>query len=263
MQIIDWILIIIAVIALAVVVFFISRRWKKLLLLDVAAMPKAKIHSQKYKIIEERLQRKTKAVIFGAKKIFRPAQGGTNDFFTHWHGKLKQLESKYKNVRATPKNQEEKEQTRQKIAQLMDKGMQFCKSNNYVEAENVFVDIVRLDPKNAEAYEYLGEIYLHKKEYDHACESLEFAKKIDPKNDRIYYALGQVYQERGSMEEAKDCFKQSVELAPKSPRNISAQLELAFMMKDRLTARQALNQLKEANPENQKIAEFEQRIAQI
>lgn len=263
MNIVDWIFLGLAVLCFVIVLLLVARYWSKLKLLDLEAMPKAKLRSKKYGLIEDRLKRKRQDAVSEAKKVWSPVEKVFKDGFARMHDRIVYLEKKYRHADEAPQSQEDKEKTRQKIASLMEVGIQKMKEEEYAEAEEQFVDIVRIDTRNVEAYEYLGEVYLRKKEYDHAFEALEFAKKLNPNDDKIYYVLGQIYEDRDEQEKALDYYKQSVEIAPKSPRNLSALLELAITMENHLLARKTLNQLKEANPDNQKLEEFEERVTAI
>lgn len=257
--IIDIVLIAVAVLSAIIVVRIVISKWKKLLLIDIDAMPDAKQRMQKYKIIEQRLQRKTQGAKTTMKKVASPLAVVGKSVY----GKLVALERKYRHALPGPQTQEEKERTRQKISSLMETGIQLFKEGNYGEAEHTFLDIIRLNPQEVEAYEYLGEVYTAKKEYDHAIETLEFAKKLSPKEDRVFYDLGMVYQQQGNVKKALVCFEECVELAPNNPKNLDALLAIAVETKDKLMARQTLRKLKEANPENQKLAELEKMVGDM
>ncbi|MBI2411257.1 MAG: tetratricopeptide repeat protein [Candidatus Kerfeldbacteria bacterium] len=260
---IDWVIIGIGVAALFCMVGLVVKYWNKLRLLDLDAMPKAKQRSKKYQLIEERLQRKAKDARNAAAKGISPAKDAVVKHFSRWYEKIVELERKYRHAMPTPATQEEKEKTRQKIASIMESAVALYKEGKLAEAEHLFLDIIRLNPKEVEAYEYLGELYSQKKEYDHAIETLEFARKLRPKEDRIYYDLGTVYQSQGLQKKALAYFKVCVKLAPNNPRNLDSLLALAIEMKDRILARTTLRQLKEANPENQKITEFEKLVKEM
>lgn len=257
--IIDLILGGIAVLSLVIIARLIASKWKKLLLIDIDAMPDAKLRLQKYKIIEHRLQRKTHGAKSTLKKVAIPFARAARSTY----GKIVELERKYRHALPGPQTQEEKERTRQKIASLMEAGIQLYKEGNFGEAEHTFLDIIRLNPQEVEAYEYLGEVYLLKKEHDHAIETLEFAKKLSPKDERIFYDLGVVYQQQGNQRKAMLYFEECVTLAPNNPKNLDALLQLAIEMKEKIVARQTLRKLKEANPENQKLPELEKIVLNL
>ncbi len=255
----DWAILALVGLAIAVVVRLFLKYRKKMILLDLEAMPKAKLRTKKYQLIEKRLARKTTAVTESLHKVLDPAGKGLQRFYK----KLQQLERKYSRAENRPRTQEEKEKTRSKVAAMIEEGAGLFKEDNLADAEQIFLDIIRLSPKEVEAYEYLGEIYLARKEYDHAIETLKFALELNPNDDRIYLDLGSVFEQQGNLERAIEHYKQCVKLAPNNPRNLNALLLVSIEKKDRFLARETLWKLKEVNPENQKIAEFEQIVQEL
>lgn len=260
MHIFDWILLALVIASAGAVAFLVSRQWKKLKLIDLQAMPHEKIRSRKYQLIEERLGRKTKGLRDVGKRLFSPVSGGVKTGLQKSYQKLLQLERKYRLSAGQPHTEEEKERHRQKIVALMQKGQQVFGDGNLGEAEQAFLDVVRLNPQEVEAYEYLGEVYTQKKEYEHAIETLEFARKLNPNEDRIYYDLGMIYDVQGNREKAMENLKECVRLSPNNPRNLDSLLDLAIRAEDRVVAVQALRQLQEANPENQKLSELQEKV---
>lgn len=264
MEIIDWVIIAIIGTSFLVIALLVARKWKKMLLLDLSAMPAAQLKRKKYKLMEERFERKTKDALGSFGKVFAPVKGSIGDSWRKLNDKLVRLERKYRHAEVEGDDSKEgQEKTRQKIAELMEKGATLVKDGQHAEAEELFVDVVRLDTQNVEAFEYLGEIYLQKKEYDHALESLEYAKKLNPKDDKIYYVLGKVYQDQEDDDKALEYFKQAVELADSNPRNLDALVYAALDAEDKLLARQMINKLRKVNPEHGKLEEMEERMTEI
>ena len=251
--------------ALVLLIVLVAMKWKRLRLIDVEAMPAAKLRKKKYKLIEGRLQRRTGSVRERYTAIVGPVMERSRAAFHAAYDKLIALEKKYthQSESSKPQTQEDKEKRRQKVAKMIETGAEQFKSGNLGEAEQMFLDIIRLNPKEVEAYEYLGEVYLEKKEYDHAIETLDFAKKLNPNDDRIYYDLAMVHRKQGDNEKALELFKQAVDLAPKNPKNLDTLLDVAIEMKDRFLARETLWKLREANPENNKLDELEQIVKDL
>ncbi len=259
MQWIDWILFIIAVIAGMLVLRFVLSKAKKLTLLDLDAMPKAKVRSKKYQIIENRLKRKTKTIFGFLDTMMKPVKEQSKNIYK----KLVELEHKYRRADHAPKTDQEKEQTRSKIAQLFDEGRALFKAEKFTEAEQIFLDIIRISPKEVEAFEYLGEIYIERKEYDHAIETLRFAMELNPNDDRIFLDLGTIYQEQGNLDKAVENLKKCVEIAPNNPRNLDALLKAGIQKKDRVIAKETFRKLQEVDPDNGKLKELEEAVKAI
>lgn len=250
--------IIIGVAVLVLLVLFFSQ-WKKMRMIDINAMPKAKLRSKKYQLIEERLERKTSDMLERVSDFFAPVGEKAMDFFRAIQVRVIRLERKYRH-QLPMQTYEDKEKVRQKVVALLTHGKELFEADNYGDAESQFLDCIRISPQELEAYEYLADIYVYKKEYDHAIQSLEFALKLSPSEDRLYYNLAHIYDEKGDVDQAIATMKQCVKLAPNNPKNLDAMLELALKIGDRVIAVQMLKDLKEANPENEKLAELEEKV---
>lgn len=255
----DIVTLVLVLAAFGVLVRLFLKYRKKMTLLDLEAMPQAKLRSRKYQIIEKRLARKTASWSKSMHKVVDPAGDGLQKLYK----KLQQLERRYSHADKKPQTQEQKEQRRSKVAALLEDGAAKFKDENYADAEQIFLDVIRLSPKEVEAYEYLGEVYLARKEYDHAIETLKFALELNPNEDRIYFDLGNVFMQQGTLDRAIEHYKECVKLAPNNPRNLSALLNAAIEKKDRFLARETLWKLKEANPENAKLAELDAQVKEL
>lgn len=259
MALLDWIIVGCIAVALIVIAQIVLSKMSTLASLDLDAMPKAKLQTRKYQLIEQRMLRKFAGVFDFLRKVSKPAQ----EWWKNTYDKLIELEHKYRYAGHRPKTQEEKEKARQKIAELMEKGAELYKEAKYGEAEHLFLDVLRLNAQEVEAYEYLGEIYMQKKRYDEALETLDYARQLNPEDERIYYDLGMVYRVMGDMGKCIEQFSKCVSLAPKNPRHLDLLIEVAVEAEEKQLARDAWRQLKEVNPDNQKLDALDEMIRKI
>lgn len=245
-----------------VLAYLVFSQWKKLRLIDIAAMPKAKLKSKKYQLIEERFERKTKDTWARVSSVVAPVAEKIVEGFRAVQLRIIRLERKYRH-QLPMQTHEDKEKVRQKVAALLARGQELFDAGNYGDAEIQFLDCIRLSPQEVEAYEYLADIAVKKKEFDHAIESLKFALKLSPNEDRLYYNLAYLYDEKGDIDNAVSTMKQCVKLSPNNPKNLDALLEMAIKIGDRVLAVQTLKSLKEANPENEKLPELEEKVKSL
>jgi tetratricopeptide (TPR) repeat protein len=76
-------------------------------------------------------------------------------------------------------------------------------------------EAIRLDPRNAEAYNIRGAAYGSKRDWDKAIADLNKAIRLDPKNAEAYYNRGRAYLNKGDMSRTiADCTK-AIWLDPK------------------------------------------------
>lgn len=98
---------------------------------------------------------------------------------------------------------------------LVGKGQDLFNKGSATEAEHCFLKVIKLNPKEPQAYHFLGMIYLRQKELEGAEEVLKMAVTLNPLNDTALYNLGLVYFEKGKFEEAINYFQKSIQLNDK------------------------------------------------
>ena len=80
-----------------------------------------------------------------------------------------------------------------------------------LRAEKALLTILKIDEKNAAAYNRLGIIYAKDKRYNEAIECFEIAESLDNNASSLHNA-GLIYLETGAYEKASMAFKQALEL---------------------------------------------------
>lgn len=288
-------------------IFIISKKIHTLSLIDVEkATPKAK--KVKEAIIASRF-----------KRIFEEKRQKNKDFIKNLSGKIKhhldktvdrlmELEAKSaqtfnatenKSVNEvkveTPSPKIEKEKT--KIEELLEEAQKLAKDGDWKLAEGKYIEIIKLDSRNVDAYLGLGRLYAEQKKFSEARQIFEFLLKLNvatpdlyldianlswEENNldeaKIYYLkalsldgarviarinLGLIFSELGDKTSAAQQFSAALELDPRNPRYLDLLVESSIQIGEVALAKRALNNLKEVNPENQKIKELEDRIEEM
>jgi len=208
------------------------------------------------------------------------------------------LEKKYKEERRTKKivrlTEFEKEE---KIKDRLNAAEELIKQENYAEAENIYIEVLALNPKHIPAYLGLAKTYTKQKDFEHAKEIYEHILKINHDNDQAFSGLGSIAVNQEDWEKAKNNYQKSVdlskknpehyidlaavhyklgnpgraltsirkaaELEPKNPKYLDCLIDAAIINKNKISALDAFNKLKEINPDNQKLAEFRKRIQEL
>jgi len=88
---------------------------------------------------------------------------------------------------------------------------------------------IKLDPINALAHNYLGEVLLEMYKESEAIEHLKLAIEFDPNILSAYTILGYLYTKNNSKVEAIDIYKRAIEI---QPENSSAHISLSFLLRD-------------------------------
>ena len=146
------------------------------------------------------------------------------------------------------------------VQRLMSEASDLVKEEQFAQAEKRYIEIISHHPKLVEAYEYLGRLYGKMKQLDQAVEALNFAAKLAPLDASVQASLGEVYLLREQWTKALSAFQRAVDKRPGNPKYLDGLIESALGAGKVNEAVQGLKLLKQANPENAKIEDFQERL---
>jgi tetratricopeptide (TPR) repeat protein len=294
---IDWILLGVfsaCVVTCAVVVW---RKLPQLASIRTEAIPKHQQQTRKQEILDKRLQQKLgsaeAAVVRTFAKLFRGTWRGLQSLVQRLH----ELEREYRRKVITQQSIEDPEVLRSRLATSLADAQRAMVAEDYVRAEKLYVDTVALDPKNVEAYIGLADVAMAKKDYTNAREALQFVLKLQQGSDSAYTRLGRIATVEGNLteaeadylksvslnattataqfelanvevklgnvEKAQIAFQEAVKLEPSNPKYLDALLAFALQHAKKDLARETLERLREANPENQKLPELAEAVKNL
>lgn len=98
-----------------------------------------------------------------------------------------------------------------RLGKLWDIAHQGMKENRFLRAEKALLTILKIDEKNAAAYNRLGILYAKQKEFKDAIDCFEIASSIEPSASSLHN-LGLIYYETEHYEKAALAFEQSLKL---------------------------------------------------
>lgn len=253
-----WPLIIISL-ALVVLMFIIVRHFPALAVLDVDNIPEEKERRTKEKIIQDRIRRKFSFF----DKVFKSINTFFAKIFEKWEKKLKALQSEKKQKKEESNLEELSVQDRIKI--LLNQAKDLSRQESWDEAEKKLIEVIKLDDKNFLAFWDLGQVYHDQNKYQEAKQTLLYTLKIAEGRTsgeiaNINHSLTLISQSLGELDQAQLYLEESLRLDAKNPRYLDLMLDLCIMRKDKLGADKFLNQIKEANPDNNNIPEWEKQI---
>jgi tetratricopeptide (TPR) repeat protein len=180
---------------------------------------------------------------------------------------------------------------------LAQQGEQWLQNKDYEQAEELFIEAIKLDVKCQPAYRGLGYTYLAKGQLAEAKETFQFLLQLNPHDDVAIVKLGEICENQGQLEEAIGYFQravlendnlstrfyhlaelllkvkqpetaqeavvQAVELEPKNPKYLDLLIEIAIICGNAALAEKSYQELRLVNPENKKLAEFKEKIEKI
>ncbi len=98
-----------------------------------------------------------------------------------------------------------------KISKLWDIAHLSMRQNRFLRAEKALLTILKIEEKNAAAYNRLGVLYAKRKEYKDAIDCFEIASSIDSSPSSLHN-LGLIYFETENYEKAAIAFEQAIKL---------------------------------------------------
>lgn len=99
----------------------------------------------------------------------------------------------------------------EKLDQLWAIAQESLRENKYLRAEKALLTILRVDEKNATAYNRLGILYAKQRAYKDAIECFEIAQSLEPSASSLHN-VGLIYYETGDYEKAGLAFEQALEM---------------------------------------------------
>ncbi|OGL71593.1 hypothetical protein A3B32_01930 [Candidatus Uhrbacteria bacterium RIFCSPLOWO2_01_FULL_53_9] len=253
-----WIVTGVAVLSVLMLVWIGARHVREVMVLDPESHPEQKRHGRKIELVMCRLERLGGARAKSTLRVVSKTGRRAESVIKAWYKKAQALDRRYKRMQhETANGLVGSHETRK---QLLDDAQRALTEESYTVAEQRLIEYLTLDPKNAEVYERLGIVYMRTRQFEQAKETFLYALTLAPNDASILVYLGELALRAGDVKEAVGRFRAAVALRPTNPKYLDFLIESSILAGDAKLAREGVYYLKEANPENKKIAEFEARI---
>lgn len=99
----------------------------------------------------------------------------------------------------------------ERLDKLWEVAQQSLRDRKYLRAEKALLTILRVDERNATAYNRLGILYAKQREYKDAIECFEIAQSLEPSASSLHN-VGLIYYETGNYAKASLAFEQALEM---------------------------------------------------
>lgn len=97
------------------------------------------------------------------------------------------------------------------LNKLWDISLGAIKDKKYLRAEKALLTILRVDERNARAYNRLGILYAKQQQFNDAIECFEIAQSLQPSASSLHN-VGLTYHQVGQLDKARQAFEQALEL---------------------------------------------------
>ena len=99
----------------------------------------------------------------------------------------------------------------EKLTQLWTIAQESIQTKKYLRAEKALLTLLRVDERNASAYNRLGILYAKQQAYKDAVECFEIAQSLEPSASSLHN-VGLIYFETGHFEKAALAFEQALSM---------------------------------------------------
>jgi tetratricopeptide (TPR) repeat protein len=265
--------------SLGIIILIVVRKFSVLANLDIDTIQAEKEAKFKEQIISNRLKRGFVKWSSRGKRATLPVKNGIGNLFKWSHQKLVEVKKSY-----TSEEKVEPADIEARTERLFSEAEDLIKSENYSEAEQKYIDIIGLDPKNIKAFRRLGKLYFEEKNFGEAIQTFEHALKLlddtenvtgvqatdDSLNEgetklatqsaSIHFNIALTQKATQEIDQAIAAIKKALRLEPNNPRYLDTMLELCIMNKDKILALDAYDKLEKVNPDNKKLEDFKEQI---
>lgn len=249
----------IALLSVLTMVILVLRKIPRLRVIDVSSIPEERTRVLKEKIIMEKLERVGKEKIRVVARVSTAAIRSASRVGRRAVQRLYAIEQYYQKLnRVATEGQYAYGQ--EIIKKMTDEAEKFVREEEYIPAEKIYIDIISHNPKSVDAYEGLGNLYMEKDEVDQARETLQFTLRLSPNDASVNVSLAELEMKQGNQKAALEHLRKAVGKRPKNPKYLDLYIEAALVAGSLKDIRNGIQLLKKVNPENQKIAEFEERF---
>jgi tetratricopeptide (TPR) repeat protein len=109
----------------------------------------------------------------------------------------------------------------QQIANQLQQGFQLLQNERLLDAQQVFEDILKVDPLNEHGLNLLGVVFIQLQQADQAILMLEKALTVNNQDTQTYNNLGLAYKELYQFKKAQEAFNSSLTLNPEQAQTLN------------------------------------------
>jgi tetratricopeptide (TPR) repeat protein len=263
--------IIIILICLTIILAIAVKKFPALAILDVNNLPGEKEAKFKEQIIKQRVERDLAKIGGSLGRIWLFLNKRLTGFLKDWQARLKKIKFNYHLHKRLPRPERQR-----LIRRLFMEAEEFLGREEFPAAEEKLIEIISLDQKELTAFFKLGELYRLQKKWLEARQTYGHALKLARQKfgadaeetpvvspQELYFSLAELEKEAGDLPAALENISEALEIEPNSPRYLDLILDLSIIKKDKAAATAFLARLAAVNPENNKLADWQEKIATL
>ena len=254
-------IILIALLGLAVLILgiLVIRKFPQLRVVDPSTSRANRSQALKYELLRQRLARESGKRLATVTGVATGPLRAIQNVVRGTAARLQALERSYSARQKAP----HAAVSHAELRGLIDEGRKLAEQERYDAAEKKFVEVLSIDPKNKDAYEDIGRMYMRMKELAQAKEAFKHLLKLSRDDASALVSLGEIALMEDEITQAYTYFSRAKNISPNNPRYLDYFIDAAIRKADVLEATMALDHLRSVNPENKKIEQFDERINEL
>lgn len=246
-------------IGVASVVFILIRKMPQLRVINVDSIAKERTRKIKEQIILQKFQRVSGAKLKGVSSFAVMTGRLVSRTGRRVVQRLYSLEQYYQKLKRSA-SEGQHAYDAETIHRLIEEAETLRQKDELIPAEKIYIDIISHNPKSVDAYEGLGNLYLANGQFDQARETLQFSLRLSPNDASVFVSLSELEMRCDQPKAALSHLKKAIQKRPKNPKYLDLYIEVSLKAGSLKDASEGIKRLKEVNPDNQKIKDFEERF---
>lgn len=247
----------------AVIAGLLVWHWRELWVPSAELPTKQRQQQKKHELTLKQLERSARKWRTLVTVALRPVLHALKHVFSKAYHWLREIEGRYQQmVKIAMLSGPQRAEV---ISQMLAQAEEAAANGEWDKAEEKFIDVITVEKTHRRAYEGLANVYFQSSQWKESLETYRFLAKLmkDDGPVLIFQRWAQSAMELKRMPAALEALRRAIEIEPNNPRTLDLYCESAILGGRIELAEQAVEQLRSANSENNKIAQFEQRITEL
>ena len=259
---IQFIALIVIALSLLAILVVVLKKIPQLRVIDVNTLAKERSRQVKEKLIMQKFKRKGGKRLKTVSKLSSGAVKTASKYGRRAVQRLYALEQYYQRLKKSA-SEGQHAYDKETIKKFISQAESLVKEGEYIPAEKIYIDIISHNPKSIEAYEGLGNLYMANESFDQARETLQFSLKLSPNDASVLVSLAELEMKLENDREALEYLCKAVGKRGKNPKYLDYYIQTSLKVGSLKDARKGISQLRDVNPDNKKISEFEDRFQDL
>jgi len=293
------------ILSLGIIIVILIRRFPQLALLDIDSDQEVQEGKKKAEILKQNVERKAEKVKKERRKKLEPLIMKLKQLqltFRKLVGRIEKMvfkKDRKKEIKkeVIPEKEEKKLSKKEEIENVLSRAKHLFEEESLEASEKKYIEAIRMDAKNTDAYRGLAEVYEAQGQLDEAKETLKFVLQLDPKDDKTMVHLAEIYTGQNKYEKAIEWYEQAillndifaqrfakladlflkieqpgpaldsieraVELEPQNPKYLDKFLEISIILGIKEKALKIYEKLRLVNPDNKKLEVWKEQIDEL